>query len=125
MKLHAPFGTESIDTMASSLTLDPMADAAHRNVCSLPLRLELDAVRRILDALHPDGHACLDIGFRTAQAGARLRSGGGYWTSVTLTEADRERLAAEQQTDVLVMDAQGELPFEDKQFDVVVVALTQ
>lgn len=112
-----------IDTMASPPPLDPMVDAAPRNVCSLPLRLELDAVRRILDALHPAGHACLDIGFRTAQAGARLRAGGGYWTSVALTQADRDRLAIEQQPDVLVMDAQGELPFEDKQFDVVVVAL--
>jgi len=109
--------------METPIPADPLAGDAFRQACSLPLRLELDAVRRILDSLHPEGHACLDIGFRSVQACKRLRAGGGYWTSAAIDASVRDRLAAALQTDVPMLDPQGELPFEDKQFDVVVVAL--
>ena len=87
-------GTGPVKTMETPLPADPLSGDAFRHACSLPLRLELDAVRRILDSLHPEGHACLDIGFRSVQACKRLRAGGGYWTSAAIDASVRDRLAA-------------------------------
>ena len=94
-----------------------------REASPWPLRLEVDAVRRILDVLGADGRSCLDIGFRHPYAPVRLRRCGGYWTSVAFGRETCARLAEALREDVPAAGAHGALPFEDKQFDVVVVAL--
>ena len=91
--------------------------------CHLPLQLELEAVHRILAATRMANLACLDVGFRVPKACRQLRVPGGYWTSVATDRASRDRIAAELKEDVPLLGPRGELPFEDKQFDVVVLSL--
>ena len=91
--------------------------------CQLPLQLELEAVQHILDALHVQNQPCLDVGFRAPEACRRLRDCGGYWTTIATDAESRTRLAAELAEEVAPLDPHGLLPFEDKQFDVVVLAL--
>lgn len=92
-------------------------------VYSLPLRREMKA---ILHFLLPRKHVLrlgLDIGFTNADASQTLRKIGGYWMTVEPTEARVRRVSDELgEETVLAMGKNGELPFEDKQFDVVVVA---
>ncbi|MEI8242162.1 MAG: methyltransferase domain-containing protein [bacterium] len=103
---------------------DPLTPtAAPRASCPLPLQLELDAVQRILAALHAGKQPCLDIGFQTPGACQRLRACGGYWTSLATTRETCARLAAELVEEVVLLEPHAQLPFEDKQFDVVVLAL--
>jgi SAM-dependent methyltransferase len=91
----------------------------------LPLRMEMDAVRRILHALHLTGRACLDIGFRHPQVCKALRQTGGYWTSVSSADScgQADLALALGAATIVSMSANGTLPFEDKQFDVLVLAL--
>lgn len=89
----------------------------------LPLRMEVEAARRIIDALRPRTKACLDVGFANPQACLRLRDAGGYWTSVATKSDAQTRLHDALTEDVAMLGADGQLPFEDKQFDIVVLAL--
>jgi SAM-dependent methyltransferase len=91
--------------------------------CPLPLQLELDAVQRILASFRIGNQPCLDVGFRAPAACRRLRGCGGYWTSVAADRDNCARLAAELAEDVALLGPEAALPFEDKQFDVVVLAL--
>jgi len=88
---------------------------------TVPQRLEIQTVRRILHGVSLAGKACLDIGFGTPLAGRALRMAGGFWTTVVRTEAERRTASSLLDEDVATPGAAGELPFEDKQFDVVVV----
>ena len=109
---------------AQSICGDPDAGAITAPM-QLPLRMELDAVRRILHALHLNGRACLDIGFRHPHVCQALRQTGGYWTSVSAADSREQAglaLALGAET-VVPLGANGTLPFEDKQFDVLVLAL--
>jgi SAM-dependent methyltransferase len=101
----------------------PPTDRHPDRHCPLPVRLELDSVCRILDGLRVRNRPCLDIGFRHPQACARLRAGGGAWSSLALNETTAARLASACEEDVLLVGPRRMLPFEDKQFDVVVLAL--
>ena len=91
--------------------------------CPLPLQLELDAVQRLLVAFRIVNQPCLDVGFHVPAACRQLRNCGGYWTSVTTDHENCARLASELAEDVALLGPGGLLPFEDKQFDVVVLAL--
>jgi SAM-dependent methyltransferase len=67
--------------------------------------------------------AGLDIGFTNAGVSQLLRQTGGYWMSVEPTPQRRALVAAALgQETVLAAGENCELPFEDKQFDVVVLA---
>lgn len=67
--------------------------------------------------------AGLDIGFNHAGVSRSLRQVGGYWMTVEANEARRAAIAPALEADtVLAAGRKGELPFEDKQFDVVVVS---
>lgn len=91
-------------------------------VLALPERLEIETVMRFLGAFKLGNKACLDLGFDNPAAGQRLRRMGGYWTAVA-RDADRQRLYAAASGEVVeCIGLHGELPFEDKQFDVVVLA---
>jgi ubiquinone/menaquinone biosynthesis C-methylase UbiE len=67
------------------------------------------------------GKACLDIGFGSPVASRVLRMAGGYWTSVVRSEGDVAMASSFLDEEVVLPGASGELPFEDKQFDLVVV----
>ena len=106
------------------ISADPATPAhAWRDTAPWPLRLEVDALRRILDVVGVEGRACLDIGFHHPYAPARLRHAGGYWSSVATDRHSRTRLESALREEVLPAGTDGTLPFEDKQFDTVVVAL--
>lgn len=96
--------------------------APHKR-CPLPLQLELDAVQRILQALRVTNQPCLDVGFASPDACLQLRDCGGYWTSVAADPKTCARLAAELSEPVACLGPQALLPFEDKQFNIVVLSL--
>jgi SAM-dependent methyltransferase len=104
----------AVGTALERQTADFLADR--------PLRVEIDAIERILTGIDIGVMTCLDAGFPNPVGSLALRRLGGYWTTVDWTR-ERCRQAAEiLQEEVLQGGARGELPFDDKQFDVVVVA---
>mgnify|MGYP001374679395 CR=1 FL=1 len=92
------------------------------NAYSLPLRREISSVLLFLHA-QKKVKTGLDIGFTNAGVSQALRQSGGYWMSVELTKACQALVAsALGEETVLLAGENCELPFEDKQFDAVVVA---
>lgn len=87
-----------------------------------PLRMEIEAVARILAGIEIGTMTCLDVGIPNPVGSLFLRRLGGYWSTVGWTPERCRRAAAILQEEVLQAGAGGELPFDDKQFDVVVVA---
>ena len=85
--------------------------------------MELDAVQRILSAFRVDKQPCLDVGFHLSAVCRQLRACGGYWTSVATDRETSARLSTELAEDVALLGPHALLPFEDKQFDVVVLSL--
>jgi SAM-dependent methyltransferase len=90
---------------------------------TLPLKSEVSAVLHFLNKRKGTIRAGLDIGFNHPGASRSLRALGGYWMTVEMNEGRRASVARHLEHDtVLSAGRQGELPFEDKQFDVVVVS---
>ncbi len=87
-----------------------------------PLRMEIYAIARILDGLEIGKMTCLDIGMPNPVGSLYLRRLGGYWSSVCPTPEQCRSASAILEEDVLQAGPGGELPFDDKQFDVVVIA---
>ena len=87
-----------------------------------PLRMEIEAIGRILAAIETGTMTCLEIGIPNPVGSLALRRLGGYWTAVGWTVEQCRATAALLQEEVLQAGANSELPFDDKQFDVVVVA---
>lgn len=94
-----------------------------RSVYSLPVRREISSVLHFLNGAARGVKVGLDIGFTNAGISRMLHQTGGYWMSVEPTP-QRQKLVADALGSETVFCAgqQGELPFEDKQFDVVIVA---
>ena len=93
------------------------------NMYSLPLRREVDAVLHFLHVHANQVKTGLDIGFTNAGVSQLLRQAGGYWMTVEPTAQQRVLVAAALgQESVVCGGVDGELPFEDKQFDAVVMA---
>lgn len=90
---------------------------------SLPLRREISSVMHFLHAQKKKVRTGLDIGFTNAGVSQALRQSGGYWMSVELTPESQALVASALGDDTVLMAGQNsELPFEDKQFDAVIVA---
>lgn len=90
---------------------------------TLPLQSELGSVLHFLNKRKGTIRAGLDIGFNHSGVSRTLRELGGYWMTVEMNEGRREIVSRNLEPDtVLSAGRQGELPFEDKQFDVVVVS---
>ena len=90
---------------------------------SLPLRREVSALLHLLHAQPGAVRTGLDVGFTNAGVSRMLRLVGGYWMTVEPTPQRRSLVAAALgQETVLCLGKGGELPFEDKQFDAVVLA---
>lgn len=87
-----------------------------------PLRMEIEAIERILAGFDIGTLTCLDVGIPNPLGSLALRRCGGYWSSVGWTPERCRSASAILQEEVLSAGADGELPFDDKQFDVVVVA---
>ena len=93
------------------------------NMYSLPLRREVSATLHFLHAQPGRVKTGLDIGFTNAGVSQLFRQTSGYWMTVEPTAQRRGLVAAALgEETVLNIGAGGELPFEDKQFDVVVLA---
>ena len=93
------------------------------NMYSLPLRREISAVLHFLHTQNVSLKTGLDVGFTNAGVSRLLRLLGGYWMTVEPTPQRRSLVAAALGDDtVLRVGAKGDLPFEDKQFDAVVLA---
>lgn len=90
---------------------------------TLPLQCEVKEIIHFLDLRKGKIRSGLDIGFNQAGVSKTLRRFGGYWMTVEMNEARRASVAPLLEADtVLAAGRLGELPFEDKQFDVVVVS---
>lgn len=90
---------------------------------SLPLRHEVNAALHFLHAQPGQIKTGLDVGFTNAGVSQLLRHVGGYWMTVEPTAQRRELVASVLgEETVLCVGANGELPFEDKQFDALVLA---
>jgi SAM-dependent methyltransferase len=87
----------------------------------LPLRMEMDAVARVLATLELGPVTCLDLGAENPAASRTLRKLGGYWSSAVWSARQRRLAATLLSDEVLQVGVNGELPYEDKQFDVVVL----
>ena len=88
----------------------------------LPLRMELEAMSRMLGTHGIRTSTCLDLGFQNPVASCKFRDLGGYWTTTVWTARERREAVEVLGEEVLQIGINGELPFEDKQFDVVVLA---
>ena len=90
---------------------------------ALPLRREVRAVLHFLNSHAESIRTGLDIGFTNAGVSRMLRLLGGYWMTVESSAQRRDLVATVLGGEtVLTIGLNGELPFEDKQFDVVVLA---
>jgi SAM-dependent methyltransferase len=90
---------------------------------TLPLQSEVNSVLHFLNKRKGTIRAGLDIGFNHPGVSRTLREHGGYWMTVEMNEGHRASVARVLEPDsVLSAGRKGELPFEDKQFDVVVVS---
>ena len=111
MRIHA---TELGDSLVERLNADYGADR--------PLRIEIAAVERILTTIDIGVLTCLDAGFGNPVGSLCLRRLGGYWTTAVRTPGHVDHARAILGEEPLILGENGELPFEDKQFDVIVVA---
>jgi SAM-dependent methyltransferase len=90
---------------------------------TLPLQSEVSAILHFLNKRKGTIRAGLDIGFNHPGVSRTLRELGGYWMTVEMNEGRRASSSRVLDPDtVLSAGRKGELPFEDKQFDVVVVS---
>ena len=108
----------------ASEDLTPRERAMAAFQADLPLRIELEAIERMLAAQDfTPSTTCLDLGFPNPMASLQLRRLGGYWMS-TAVDGPRRRAAAAVlgEENVLQIGIDGEFPFEDKQFEVVILA---
>lgn len=106
------------------------SDVNGRSVASLrsdfradrPLQMELAMLGRIFSSLELNNPTCLDIGVTNPFGALSLREMGGYWSSVATSGRQVSEGALVLGEEPLAIGTNGELPFEDKQFDVVVLA---
>jgi len=90
---------------------------------TLPLQSEVMSVLHFLTLRKGTIRSGLDLGFNHAGVSRTFRQLGGYWMTVEMNEARRAAIAPALDVDtVLAAGRKGELPFEDKQFDIVVVS---
>jgi len=90
---------------------------------AFPLQREVKAALHFIALRKGMVRTGLDIGFTNSWASQTFRLTGGYWMTVEMTAQRRGRVASALGDDsVLTAGRDGELPFDDKQFDVVVVS---
>lgn len=89
----------------------------------LPHRQELDAVIKCLPRKKSDGMVMLDIGMPNPVMSAFLRESGGVWATVARSPEFAEEASRFLESEVVCLDANGTIPFEQHSFDVVVVSL--
>ena len=91
---------------------------------ALPLRREVSAIMHIFRTQAYKAKVCLDIGFTHAGVSRYLRDHvGTHWMTVEPTVERCEWVAGElEEGTVFVASHEDELPFEDRQFDALVLA---
>jgi len=87
------------------------------------LQREVKAVLHFLGTRKGMVRTGLDIGFTNSWVSQTFRQTGGYWMTVEMSERRRAQVSGALGDDtVLTAGRDGDLPFEDKQFDAVVVS---
>ena len=90
---------------------------------AFPLQREVKAALHFIALRKGTVRTGLDIGFTNSWVSQTFRQTGGYWMTVEMTAQRHGRVAgALGENTVLTAGKGGELPFDDKQFDVVVVS---
>lgn len=93
------------------------------SIASLSLRKEIFAIKHFVCKDLRDIKVGLDLGFTHAGVSRILRELGGYWVSAEFTKERGDLVASVLGEDkVVVLGSQGQIPFEDKQFDTVAVS---
>ncbi len=109
-----------MDTDAFGPEVQPLLKA-YRN--ALPQRLEIATIVRILDR-HPLSEVrLLDLGMPNPAMSLLLRQRGGQWDSVARSPEAAEESRRILGGEVPVLESDGRLPFEERTFEWVVVAL--
>lgn len=104
----------------TTLTVSP----ADRYRALLPQRIETAAIKRLLPRARSIGRMnLLDIGLPNPAASAELRACGGTWSTIARSPAHAAEASSFLKTDVACLGRDGQIPFTDHVFDVVVVAL--
>jgi len=102
---------------------DMFKSILNKSIDSLPLRNELVAIRNFICKDARKIKVGLDLGFTNAGVSRIFRQLGGYWVSAEFTKERSDLIASVLGSDkVVVLGAQGQIPFEEKQFDTIVVA---
>lgn len=91
----------------------------------LPAKLELDAVLKVLDGLHLEHAACLDIGLSSPAMSLALRRYGASWSSLAASGPDAARLSVALDSPVKAYRPGDVIPFAEKSFDLVVLGQGQ
>lgn len=94
-----------------------------RFITLLPLRQSVSTMLRFTQAFSAGKRIGVDIGFANAGISQLFRNTGGYWITVEPDEDRYRQITAVLGEDrVFAMGDDGTLHFEDRQFDVVVLA---
>lgn len=95
----------------------------NKTMYSLPLRHEVSSVIHFLNAQQGEIRTAMDLGFTHAGVSQTLRHTGGYWVTVE-TSPEQHSLISKvlEPSTVFTLGINGQLPFEDKQFDVIALA---
>lgn len=102
---------------------DTFKNVLRRTLSSLPLRRELMIVKHYVCNRDRKIRVGMSIGFADAGVNQLLSQLGGYWVSVEFTKDFRDLVASALGDDrVAALGINGQIPFEDKQFDTIVVS---
>lgn len=109
------------------MNLDSLTEHGHvllnRFNSRLPQRLQLDAVAHLLPKKELENATLLDIGMPNPVMSALLRNRGGVWATVARSPQHAREAAEFLETNVVCLGADGEIPYDQHAFDVVVVSL--
>ena len=102
---------------------DSFKNVIKKTISSLPLRWELLIARSLVADKGRNIHVGLNIGFGSAGVSRIFSQLGSYWVSLEFTKELHNLVAAVLGDDsVAAIGPNGQIPFEDKQFDTIVVS---
>ena len=102
---------------------DIFKNVVRKTITSLPLRRELLIARHFIADRGRKIRVGLNIGFASAGVSRIFSQLGGYWVSVEFTKELYDLVGTVLGADnVAALGRDGQIPFEDKQFDTIVIS---
>ncbi len=102
---------------------DIFRNVVRRSIDSLPLRRELLTARHFITGNDRKIRVGMSLGFASAGINRVFTQLGGYWVSAEFTREMSALVASVLGRDLVVtLGKGGQIPFEDKQFDTIVVS---